>query len=310
MMNDLRERCERYRGLINRELEQTLSAYSHGSVLGDSVSYIPQAGGKRLRPILVCLAAEAAGGRGEEVLPAACAIELLHCASLALDDLPSMDNASLRRWRRPLHSVFGEAKAILTSVTLISTCFGLIARNAEALQLGDGRCAEAVGRVARGISEAAQGQAIDLELHESGVSLDVLETCYRLKTGSLLAASLTLGAVLARASDTELAVLEKFGYSVGIAFQFFDDVFDRDPRALSGKNLAHGYKPYLNAIDPALTLERAEHFAAQAGNHALELGECGEALRAAAVWMMSLQKQRFSRSRPDDEARAVRETTA
>src|SRR5262245_21763429 len=186
MVNDLGERCERYRDLINRELERTLARDFHGSVLRDSVSYIPRAGGKRLRPILVCLAAEAAGGRGEDVLPAACAMELLHSASLALDDLPWMDNANLRRWKRPLHSVFGESNAILSSVTLISACFALIARNSDALQLGEGRCADAVGRVARGISEAAQGQVVDLDLQEGAVNIDALETCYRLKTGSLL----------------------------------------------------------------------------------------------------------------------------
>lgn len=295
MGENLPERLERYRGLINQSIEKILSESFRDSPLQQSIAYMPRAGGKRMRPILVCLAAEAAGGSGEDVLPAACAIELLHAASLVLDDLPSMDDARLRRWHKATHMVFGEAQSILSAIALIATCFELLARNARRSGLAEICCAAMIERVAHAIAEAVQGQAVDLRLSKGSVSLEALERCYRLKTGALLAGALTVGATLAHASEREITHLEQFGYDMGIAFQFVDDLLDRKvPAALSGKDLVQGSKDYLEGIDPRLTSRRVDELTTRAADHLAELGPRGEALRALATWAIRTRMQRLS----------------
>ncbi|WP_257306805.1 polyprenyl synthetase family protein [Geothrix campi] len=193
--------------------------------LGEAMRYSLEAGGKRVRPILCLLAAEAVGGTVEQALPGALALEYVHTYSLIHDDLPAMDDDDLRRGRPTNHKVFGEGHAILAGDALLTEAFGVLAsaeldpvRRAEALRL----LAEGAGW--RGM---AGGQALDLEGETLATyDLDHLRLIHRLKTGALLRASLEIGAVLGGAAPAERAALRAYGEAIGLAFQIQDDILD------------------------------------------------------------------------------------
>src|SRR5690349_24088282 len=182
--------------------------------------YTTLAPGKRLRPLLVLLAAEACGGNEEVALPAACAVELIHVYSLVHDDLPAMDDDDLRRGRPTCHRAFDEATAILVGDALQARAFEVLA-NAPGSIDADPRIemlrllADAIGT--RGM---AGGQAIDLESVKQTLDVAALERMHRQKTGALIQASVLLGASAAGVSNTaQLAALAEFGAEIGLAFQ-------------------------------------------------------------------------------------------
>ena len=193
--------------------------------LAEAMRYSLEAGGKRVRPVLCLLAAEAVGGRTEDALPGALALEYIHTYSLIHDDLPAMDDDDLRRGRPTNHKVYGEGHAILAGDGLLTEAFGVLAegtddpaRRLEALAL----LAEAAGW--RGM---VGGQALDLEGEKlEHYNLDHLRLIHRLKTGALLRASLEMGAVLGGAGPTERQALRAYGEAIGLAFQIQDDILD------------------------------------------------------------------------------------
>jgi len=198
--------------------------------LAEAMSYSLEAGGKRVRPVLCLLAAEAVGGKAEEALSCAVALEYIHTYSLIHDDLPAMDDDDLRRGKPTNHMVFGEGQAILAGDGLLTEAFRVIAADAA---LPAERRIEAV----RLLSEAAGwrgmvgGQSLDLlgeELTRTGepYGLDHLQLIHRLKTGALLRASVELGAVAAGAPPTFRQVLREAGALLGLAFQIQDDILD------------------------------------------------------------------------------------
>src|SRR6478609_2075477 len=160
----------KYAQRVNERLEQLLPRSAEDPALADAMRYTPLLGGKRLRPLLVCIAAEAGGEPGESVLDAACGTELTHSASLIFDDLPCMDDASERRWSRTAHLVYGESNAILAALNLVAKGFELIARNARALRTHPGVVNSVVQRTSEAIQEVAAGQALDLELQAGRIA--------------------------------------------------------------------------------------------------------------------------------------------
>ncbi len=193
--------------------------------LGEAMRYSLEAGGKRVRPVLCLLAAEAVGGSPEEALPGALALEYIHTYSLIHDDLPAMDDDDLRRGRPTNHKVFGEGHAILAGDGLLTEAFRVLAdgpgdpaRRLEALAL----LATAAGW--RGM---VGGQSLDL-LGEALDTYDLahLQLIHRLKTGALLRASLEIGAVLGGASPADRQALRAAGEALGLAFQIQDDILD------------------------------------------------------------------------------------
>ncbi len=163
--------------------------------LAEAVCYSLEAGGKRVRPVLCLLAAEAVGGSAAQALPGALALEYIHTYSLIHDDLPAMDDDDLRRGRPTNHKVFGEGHAILAGDALLTEAFGVLA----AADLDPVRRAEALALLAEGAGwrGMAGGQALDLEGEKiASYDLDHLRLIHRLKTGALLRCSLEIGAVL------------------------------------------------------------------------------------------------------------------
>jgi geranylgeranyl pyrophosphate synthase len=200
--------------------------------------------GKRVRPGLVFLAGELFGAKEERLLDPACAVEMIHAASLALDDLPSMDDATTRRGRPALHSVHGEDLAILAAVTLIVRAFGVLAdaglssvRPAAALDLVS-RLADATG-----LEGLASGQSLDLRTGAGDASFDRLETIHARKTGALFVAAAEFGAVLGGARPKELAAVRSYARNVGLAFQIVDDLLERQDPAGTGKHARRAPTP-------------------------------------------------------------------
>ena len=193
-----------------------------------AMRYSVMAGGKRLRPILVIGGAEAVGGNAEAVMPAACALELIHTYSLIHDDLPAMDDDDYRRGRLTNHKVFGEAIAILAGDALLTYAFGLIAANAARVATDAAVVRDVIVEVvdAAGTGGMVGGQVVDIESEGKTVTAETLEYIHRHKTAALIRASLRVGAMLAGARPDALAVIGDAGGGLGLAFQIVDDILD------------------------------------------------------------------------------------
>jgi geranylgeranyl pyrophosphate synthase len=194
-----------------------------------AVRYSLFAGGKRIRPLLVLAAGEAVGGADPELMPLACAVEMIHTYSLIHDDLPAMDDDDLRRGKPTSHKVFGEAIAILAGDALLTRAFHLLA---EVPPEWDANCvrrrvqAAAVLGEACGTTGLIGGQVMDLEAEGRATAPEELERLHRAKTGALLGACVRGGAILGGADEAELARLTRYASAIGLAFQVVDDVLD------------------------------------------------------------------------------------
>ena len=187
----------------------------------EAVNYSVLAGGKRLRPMLMQETCRMFGGEGELVKPFMAAIEMIHTYSLVHDDLPAMDNDEYRRGKKTTHAVYGEAMGILAGDALLNLAFETAA---EAFAI-EARAMQILARKA-GIYGMIGGQVVDVESEGQPLSREKLNFIYRLKTSALIEASMMIGAVLAGASDEELAAVERVAGDVGLAFQIQDDILD------------------------------------------------------------------------------------
>lgn len=213
---------------VNRCLDDLLpSEATPPAQLHKSMRYSILGGGKRLRPSLVLASGEAMGAATEELLPTACAIEMIHTYSLIHDDLPAMDNDDLRRGRPTCHKAFGEAVAILTGDALLTMAFQVLSADFP------NRDPERQIRVIQEFAKAAGsfngmigGQMADIENEGKVVGADVLEYIHRSKTGALITASVVAGGILAGADDDQVTRLRSYGQYIGLAFQIADDILD------------------------------------------------------------------------------------
>ncbi len=198
----------------------------------EAMRYAVLQGGKRMRPLLVTAACEAAGGTVAQSLPAGCALELIHAYSLVHDDLPAMDDDVERRGKPTVHVAFGEANAILAGDALLTLAFEVLARGAAGVSRES--TADSVVVLARhaGIAGMVGGQVLDLDLGQSIPDVKTLEEVHALKTGGLYAAAGALGALSAGSDGDTVASLERYGLAFGIAFQHADDVLDDDQKEL------------------------------------------------------------------------------
>jgi len=198
------------------------------------------AGGKRIRPILAIAAFEAAGGKGNKILPYGCALEMIHTYSLIHDDLPGIDNDDFRRGKPTCHKVFGEAIAILAGDALLTEAFKLMTDRPDRYRrLDESMILDIVNKVARaaGISGMVGGQALDIESEGKEVDLATLQSIHTHKTGALILVSIQIGAILAGAKKQTLKAFTHYGEKVGLAFQIVDDILNVEGKAaLLGKS--------------------------------------------------------------------------
>ncbi|WP_230504411.1 polyprenyl synthetase family protein [Sutcliffiella rhizosphaerae] len=224
---DLQTFMQERKKLVEDALFTHIAKIDAPPVLLDSMRYSISAGGKRLRPLLV-LATLKSYGKSEQIgVPVACAIEMIHTYSLIHDDLPSMDNDDYRRGKPTNHKVFGEDMAILAGDALLTYSFEIMQQ-----LLNEGVEPIKVVTLIKELAKAAGptgmvgGQVADMEGEGKKLSLQELEYIHRNKTGKLLGFSIISGAILAGASEEEIATLELFTDHLGLAFQIRDDILD------------------------------------------------------------------------------------
>ena len=208
---------------ISRALE-TFVPDSPGSRVVEAMRYTLLAPSKRVRAILAMFAADVcSAGGAARARSAACAIEAIHAASLMLDDLPSMDNAPLRRGRPAAHIAFGEAVTVLAAFGLLNAAFASLAKSYEPPLAS--RLAGVTGD-AIGLDGLIAGQAEDVLATDASINFDTLERIHRRKTGALFGAAAVAGGMTAGGNEYELAALSAYAKNLGLAFQIVDDLLD------------------------------------------------------------------------------------
>lgn len=229
------------RELIDRKLDALLK-YSPKSItsLEESIRYSALSGGKRLRPILTIASNEAFGGKEELALPIACAIEMIHAYSLIHDDLPCMDDDSLRRGVPTNHNVYGEAVAVLTGDALLTDAFNVVVREGLSSGLRPKVLTDIIGDIslAAGSRGMIKGQSLDLALEGiKDVSVEQVEKMHSLKTGAMIEIAVTTGAKIGGANEKQIKKLSTYAKSLGLAFQIVDDVLDIEGGKSIGKEV-------------------------------------------------------------------------
>ena len=226
-MKDLKGFMQEKMDIVEQSLKNYLSMDGVPEPLGESMSYSVDAGGKRLRPILVLATMEALGKPSAPGLPVACAIEMLHTYSLIHDDLPAMDNDDYRRGKLTNHKVFGEAIAILGGDGLLTLAFETLCQVNDA-SVSPGQLLQIVRELAvfAGPKGMVGGQAADLAGENQQLSLSELQFIHQHKTADLLMFCVRAGGILAGAKEDQLAHLTRFAQNIGLAFQIQDDILD------------------------------------------------------------------------------------
>jgi geranylgeranyl diphosphate synthase type II len=294
---DLRSYIHEKSGMIVSALDRyTPPADAPPVTLHTAMRYALLSNGKLVRPLLTIAAAEAVGGNAEDVLPTACAIEMIHTFSLIHDDLPALDNDDLRRGRPTSHKQFGEAMAILSGDALHTLAFSTICTHQTAAN------PETVLRVLRLITDACGesgmvgGQVDDMYYEKrSDVTPEILRHIHARKTGALLNASLLCGAILSGATEREESALRIYGDCIGLAFQIVDDVLDvTGDDATLGKPAGSDLKNDKATYPKLFGLERSVELAKEASDTALDalevFDESAEPLRGFAHYVVDREQ--------------------
>jgi geranylgeranyl diphosphate synthase type II len=224
-MVDFIEELKKRAALVEETLENLLPGPDvYPPLIHQAIRYSVMGGGKRLRPVLVMAGAEAVGGEAADVLPAACAFELIHTYSLVHDDLPAMDNDDYRRGKLTNHKVYGEAAAVLAGDALLTLAFQLMTETKGTPENILKVIREAA--VGAGTFGLIGGQVVDTLSEGMELNEETLEYIHRHKTGALYRVSVRAGAILSGARDDQLAALTGYAENLGLAFQIKDDILD------------------------------------------------------------------------------------
>lgn len=260
-------RARTMRERVDARLARLIEAGQAGSHLEPAVKYSLLAPGKRLRPLLCMMSAECLGAGTERAIDPACAIEMVHTASLIVDDLPCMDDADMRRGQPATHKEFGSASAILVAFDLLNTGYRVMS---EAPGLSDQARLELARVLARatGSSGLIGGQVRDLEA-ERGRATDThgVKRIHELKTGALFVAAAESGAIVAGLHGEQLEPIRDFASRVGLAYQTLDDLLDVQGTLQStGKDVGKDSDKatLVGTLGPAAAQEYADHMIAGA----------------------------------------------
>ena len=283
--------------IINDKLQDILQNLQHGGTIIEAMKYSLTAGGKRIRPVLCMAAAEAVGGAQEDVLTAACALEMVHTYSLIHDDLPAMDDDALRRGKPTCHVAFDEATAILAGDALLTLAFEVL----SSVPISDANHAVKWLHVIRKISTAAgyqgmiQGQMLDVTAEGRKLTVDELEAMHALKTGALIQASLQCGALLGGAKNSQMTDLDAYARNIGLAFQVADDILNVEGNpAVMGKAVGSDRLHAKSTYPSILGLKASKHFSQKLVRQALQAIETfdqnADPLRALATYIIERKK--------------------
>ncbi len=246
-------------------------------------------GGKRIRPVLLLEFYKLCGKDDDCAYNFACALEMIHSYSLVHDDLPCMDNDDMRRGKPSCHKAFGESTALLCGDALLTEAFSVASKT---LGIAPEKVVKALSHLAAsaGVNGMIGGQVIDME-DNTGADDDVLFEMYRLKTGALIKTACAIGCILAGADDELVAIAEKFGEKVGIAFQIIDDILDSvgDTKTL-GKPAGSDEKNNKDTIAVRLGVEYCRELAKKYTDEAFECLEHfdgdAENLKSLAAYLL------------------------
>jgi geranylgeranyl diphosphate synthase type II len=277
---------------INQTLETILTSSEKPDRLLEAMSYALLAGGKRIRPILCLAAVESVEGDPQEAMPAACALEIIHTYSLIHDDLPAMDDDDLRRGQPTCHKAFDEATAILAGDALLTLAFQMLSSVADH---SPDQAAKWL-RVIQLISQAAgycgmiQGQMLDMVSENGNLTLNELKSMHHLKTGALIEASVSCGAVIAGADANRIQMLQSYAQNIGLAFQVTDDILnvEGDPQIM-GKAVGTDESRRKTTYPALLGLAESKEYSSQLVENALaaleSLDQKADPLRAIARYI-------------------------
>jgi geranylgeranyl diphosphate synthase type II len=289
---ELNAYLEQRRTTVEKALDRHLQACEGApDTLREAMAYSLLAGGKRLRPILALAAAEAVGGKADDAIDAACAVEFIHTYSLIHDDLPAMDDDDFRRGRPTNHKKFGEAVAILAGDALCAEAFRVAAANRRGREAA---VADVVYELARasGAVGMVGGQVIDIEATGKKIDVAHLEVLHRAKTGELLLVAIRAGARMGGATDEQLEKLTVYGRALGLAFQIIDDVLDitadlqtlgKDP----GSDREAGKTTFVDLLGVDGARTRAKQVMDEGLAALADFGDRAEALRALAQYTLN-----------------------
>ena len=298
-MFDLQHYLNDRRLLVDQSLENHLgAAEATASPLPRAMTYSLMAGGKRLRPVLCLAATEAVGGAREPVLPAACALEMIHTYSLVHDDLPAMDDDHTRRGQPTCHTQFDEATAILAGDALLTLAFEILAAAAANDSIVPARrwlrCIAAIASAA-GFKGMIEGQMRDMAFEGRAISRQELESLHALKTGRMIEVSVLTGTILSGASHDQQQALHAYARHIGLAFQVADDILNvrGDPKRL-GKATGTDQLRGKNTYPALLGLPAAEALGAELVDRSLKALDTfdrkADPLRAIARYVIERQR--------------------
>ena len=282
---------------INATLVTMLNSVANSSLISKAMKYSLMAGGKRLRPILCLAATEAVGGKYENTMRAACALEMIHTYSLIHDDLPAMDNDDLRRGQPTCHLAFNEATAILAGDGLLTLAFQILSTNNFTNENQALRWLRVLHHIASaaGYEGMIEGQMRDIASEGIQLEIEALEKMHALKTGALIEASIHTGAVLGDGSQEQIECLRIYAENIGLAFQVIDDILDveGDP-AVMGKGVGTDQTRKKNTYPALMGIKESRVFARKLVSNSLQalnyFDNKSDPLRAIAQYIIERER--------------------
>ena len=296
-MFDLSSYLVSKRNYINNSLNEILRDRLSSSKIAPAMKYSLMVGGKRIRPVLCIAATEAVGGKADDVLPAACAIEMIHTYSLIHDDLPAIDNDGFRRGKPTCHIAFDEATAILAGDALLTLAFEIL----SSIELKNNDYASKWLSVVYTISRAAgyqgmiEGQMRDIASEGIMLTLNELEEMHSLKTGAIIEASIYCGAITGNGGVEQIKQLEIYARNIGLAFQVTDDILnvEGDPKIM-GKAVGTDKNRKKSTYPSIMGINKSREFAEKLAGNALQsldgFDNRSDPLRAIAGYIIKRKK--------------------
>ena len=300
---DIKRYLQEKKEIVDKALEKYFPRLSNMAGAADllltlrkAMGYSLFAGGKRIRPILSIASFETVGGKGDRILPFACALEMIHTYSLIHDDLPAIDNDDYRRGRPTCHKVFGEAIGILAGDALLTEAFRLMSdRSIQEDFSGNERLIlTVINEVAHaaGISGMVGGQVVDVESEGREVDFPTVQYIHTHKTGAMILVSVRVGAKIGEATEKALEALTSYGGKIGLAFQIVDDILniEGDAAALGksiGSDRSKGKATYPSVLGLAESKKRARELTESAVDALAPFGQEADPLREIARFIIS-----------------------
>ena len=288
LLAELSRGAEAVTGVLDNILAET---NGHENRVVEAMRYASLAGGKRVRPFLVCATAALFDVEESRALRAAAAVELIHCYSLVHDDLPAMDDDELRRGQPTCHIAFDEATAILAGDALLTKAFEVLA---DAKTHAEPSIRSALVKVlakASGHEGMVGGQIIDLYAENHELDVPEITRLQRMKTGALIAVSCDIGALMGEASEEARHYLREYAHDIGLAFQIADDLLDvtgdeAEVGKKTQKDAGAGKATFVSLLGVDKASEQAHMLSQQAQEHLAIFGKKADPLRALATFIV------------------------